>query len=201
MEQTPKLELEPFFDRVFIERDETVDKTAGGVIIPETEKEKPNKGIVIVAGPDCKSAFPGQKIIFGRDYGFELMISGREITVLREGDIYAGSPRPPMTDEEIEEVKKLLRNSSSVIVQPEQSVEGMFSEIMAMLTPDNRSVVDGPDLNVPIDAIMEESGQKPLTWYNPLSADKVKHMHENKKADPYIPGQFDNRSRQDKNKQ
>jgi chaperonin GroES len=151
--ETPKLELEPFFDRVFIERDETVDKTAGGVIIPETEKEKPNKGIVIVAGPDCKSVFPGQKIIFGRDYGFELMIGGREVTVLREGDIYAGSPRPPMAIEEFEKFTKLV---------PDKKEDEDFLELQKAL----------------YDSCTEEINK-----------------------DPYVPGQFDNRSRQDKNKQ
>lgn len=88
-----QLPLIPFFDRLFVLRDETLERTKSGVIIPDGDKERPNRGIVIAIGPDCKFAFKGQHIIFGQHHGFELQIGTEEITVLREQDIYAGEQR------------------------------------------------------------------------------------------------------------
>lgn len=86
-------QLVPFFDRLFVQRDETLERTPSGVIIPDSDKEKPNRGIVILTGPDCKSAYPGQLIIFGQHNGFEIMVGTEEYTILREQDIYAGEEK------------------------------------------------------------------------------------------------------------
>ena len=86
--------LKPFFNRLFVKRDETNDKTAGGLIIPETDKERPNKGIVIAAGPDCKFSYTGQRIVFGQHQGVDVVVDGVNYTILREEDIYAGEERP-----------------------------------------------------------------------------------------------------------
>lgn len=107
-----QLQLQPFFDRLFVQRDETLERTTHGVIIPDGDKEKPNKGIVITVGPDCIFAYPGQHIIFGQHHGFELMIEGQEITVLREQDIYAGEPRPSISQEE---VRRLMSQQPTTI--------------------------------------------------------------------------------------
>lgn len=93
MNNLPELNLAPFFNRIFVIRDETESTTAGGVFLPETDKEKPNKGIVIAAGPECKMAFAGQHIIFGQHHGVEIMVGGVEYTILREEDVYAGDKK------------------------------------------------------------------------------------------------------------
>lgn len=92
--EIPTLSFEPAHDRLFVIREETQTKTKGGLRIPETDKEKPNKGLVIAVGPKCDFAFVGQHIVFSKHHGFEVEIEGREYTILRDGDIYAGDERP-----------------------------------------------------------------------------------------------------------
>lgn len=99
-----QLPLTPFFDRLFVIRDETIERTKHGVIIPDGDKERPNRGTVIAIGPDCKFAYNGQHIIFGQHHGFELQIGTEEITVLREQDIYAGEKRPSFSSSEIKKI-------------------------------------------------------------------------------------------------
>lgn len=106
-QQLPIPTFDPAFDRLFVIRDETQDQTAGGVYIPETEKEKPNKGIVIAVGADCKFAFRGQRIVFGQHHGVDIYLDGMEITILRENDIYAGETRPKMS---IDELMRTMRD-------------------------------------------------------------------------------------------
>lgn len=156
MEQTPTIALEPFADRVFLQRDETADKTAGGVVIPENDKEKPNKGIVVSIGPECKWAYVGQRVIFGKDYGFELQISGQEVTVLREGDIYAGEPKPQV--DFLDHARKIDAND-----------------------------VDGSAIHK---FGKSETGIE-------INERNVQFSTDN----PYVPGQFDNATRQQKAKQ
>jgi chaperonin GroES len=88
----PQLSQGPINDRLFVIRDETPDKT-GKLIIPDTDKEKPNKGLVVAAGEDCRFVFPGQTIVFGQFHGVEINLDGLDITILRENDVYAGSKR------------------------------------------------------------------------------------------------------------
>lgn len=102
-------QLVPFFDRLFVQRDETLERTPSGVIIPDSDKEKPNRGIVILTGPDCKFAYAGQRIIFGQHNGFEIMVGTEEYTVLREQDIYAGEQIITKQDRIMAEVDRQIQ--------------------------------------------------------------------------------------------
>jgi len=90
--------LRPLGDRVLVEPASEEEKTAGGIILPDTAKEKPQKGMVKAVGPgrllengqrvpiDLKE---GDKVIFSKYGGTEVKIDGKEYTILREDDIYA----------------------------------------------------------------------------------------------------------------
>ncbi len=90
-----KMKFTPLHDRVLIERLEETEKTKGGIIIPDTAKEKPQEGKVIAAGSgkyvdgkkiplDVKK---GDRILFGKYSGSEVKIEGHEYIVIREEDI------------------------------------------------------------------------------------------------------------------
>lgn len=92
------MELRPLNDRVLVKRIEEDQKTAGGLIIPDTAKEKPQKGEVIAAGPGRRtdkgtllkmSVATGDKVLFGKYAGSEIKIDGQEYLILREDDILA----------------------------------------------------------------------------------------------------------------
>ncbi len=86
----------PLMDRILVKRIESLEKTAGGLFIPETAKEKPSEGMVIATG-DGKimddgrklemTIQEGQKILFGKYAGTEIKISGVEHLILREDDV------------------------------------------------------------------------------------------------------------------
>ena len=90
------MKLRPLNDRVLVLRIEGVEKTAGGIIIPDTVKEKPQEGKVVAAGPgklnekgeraplDVKE---NDRILFGKYAGTEIKIDGVEHLILREDDI------------------------------------------------------------------------------------------------------------------
>ncbi len=89
--------IRPLHDRVIVERLPQEDKTAGGIIIPDTAKEKPIKGKVVSAGKgrvtDEGKVLPldvkaGDTILFGKYAGTEFKIGGKEYLVMREEDIY-----------------------------------------------------------------------------------------------------------------
>jgi chaperonin GroES len=93
-----KLELRPLDDRIVVERVEAEEKTAGGILLPDTAKEKPQKGSVLAVGPgklldNGTRAKPdvkvGDTVLFGKYSGTEVKISGDEVIILREGDVLA----------------------------------------------------------------------------------------------------------------
>ncbi len=128
-----QLSLVPFFDRLFVERDETIEKTEHGVIIPDGDKERPNRGIVIAVGPDCKFAYASQRIIFGQHHGFELQIGNREVTVLREQDIYAGEQKPLSYQDNIDIAKRKYT--------PEKFKETL-DDIVSDISPRERQIIE-----------------------------------------------------------
>lgn len=92
------MRLKPLHDRVLVKRMEEEEKTKGGIIIPDTAKEKPIKGEVIAVGPgklsnEGKRMEPsvsvGNKVMFNKYAGTEVKIEGEEHLVMREDDIIA----------------------------------------------------------------------------------------------------------------
>lgn len=92
------MKLKPLHDRVLVKRLEEEEKTAGGIIIPDSAKEKPIKGEVVAAGPGKASTEgkkiemsvkKGDKVLFNKYAGTEVKIDGVEYLVMREDDILA----------------------------------------------------------------------------------------------------------------
>ncbi|MEJ6772337.1 MAG: co-chaperone GroES [Pelagibacteraceae bacterium] len=90
------MKFRPLHDRVLIESLESEEKTAGGIIIPDTAKEKPQEGKVIAVGPGAKSedgkAIPmdvkvGDRVLFGKWSGTEVKVDGKEYSIMKESDI------------------------------------------------------------------------------------------------------------------
>lgn len=90
------MNLQPLHDRVLVRRIEQDEKTAGGIIIPDTAKEKPQQGEVLAVGPgardDSGKAIPmavkaGDTILFGKWSGTEVKLDGEELLVMKESDI------------------------------------------------------------------------------------------------------------------
>lgn len=86
----------PLHDRVLVRRIEEDAKTAGGIIIPDTAKEKPMQGEVIAVGPGARDESgkrleldvkPGDRVLFGKWSGTEVKIDGRELLIVKESDI------------------------------------------------------------------------------------------------------------------
>jgi chaperonin GroES len=91
-----KLKFRPLHDRVVVKRIEAEEKTKGGIIIPDTAKEKPQEGEIVAVGPggrdengklvtmDVKA---GDRILFGKWSGTEVKIDGDELLIMKESDI------------------------------------------------------------------------------------------------------------------
>jgi len=86
----------PLHDRVLIRRVESEEKMAGGIIIPDTAKEKPMEGEVVAAGPGARGADgklqpmelkAGDRVIFGKWSGTEVKLDGEELIIMKESDI------------------------------------------------------------------------------------------------------------------
>lgn len=92
------MKLKPLHDRVLVKRLEEEEKTKGGIIIPDTAKEKPIKGEVVAVGPGKTndkgdkvklSVEKGDKVLFNKYAGTEIKVDGDEFLVMREDDILA----------------------------------------------------------------------------------------------------------------
>ncbi len=90
--------LRPLDDRIVVKRLEAEEKTAGGIILPDNAKEKPQKGEVVAVGPgklldSGARATPdvavGDKVLFGKYSGTEVKVDGVELLIMRENDILA----------------------------------------------------------------------------------------------------------------
>jgi chaperonin GroES len=83
----------PLHDRVIIKPVPLAEKTAGGIIIPDTAKEKPQRGIVVAAGPGKKdepvTVKKGDEVLYGKYSGTEFRFEGEDLLIMRESDILA----------------------------------------------------------------------------------------------------------------
>jgi chaperonin GroES len=85
--------LKPLADRVLVEPAPAEEKTVGGIIIPDTAKEKPQRGKVIAAG-DGKKDEPmtvkaGDTVLYGKYAGTEVSVDSEELLIMRESDVFA----------------------------------------------------------------------------------------------------------------
>jgi chaperonin GroES len=90
------MHFRPLHDRVVVRRLEAEEKTSGGIIIPDTAKEKPQEGEVVAVGPGARddsgklvelSVRAGDRILFGKWSGTEVKVEGEELLIMKESDI------------------------------------------------------------------------------------------------------------------
>ncbi|MFW2852278.1 co-chaperone GroES [Sphingomonas sp. TX0543] len=90
------MNFRPLHDRVLVRRVEAEEKTAGGIIIPDTAKEKPQEGEVVAAGAGAKGedgkvtpldVKAGDRILFGKWSGTEVKVNGEDLLIMKESDI------------------------------------------------------------------------------------------------------------------
>jgi chaperonin GroES len=90
------MKFRPLHDRVVVRRIDAEEKTAGGIIIPDTAKEKPMEGEVIAVGPGARNeqgqlvaldVQAGDRILFGKWSGTEVKLDGEELLIMKESDI------------------------------------------------------------------------------------------------------------------
>ena len=88
-----KLNIKPLADRVIIEPAAAEEKTAGGIIIPDTAKEKPQKGTVVAVGPGTKdnpvTVKTSDTVLYGQYSGTEISFEDKDYLIMRESDIVA----------------------------------------------------------------------------------------------------------------
>ena len=91
-----KLNFRPLHDRVVVRRVESEEKTAGGIIIPDTAKEKPSEGEVVAVGSGARDdsgaviamdVKAGDRILFGKWSGTEVKLNGEDLLIMKESDI------------------------------------------------------------------------------------------------------------------
>ncbi len=97
-EETAKFTVRPLDDRVVVETLEAEEQTAGGILLPDTARQKPQRGKVIAAGPgktrddgnrSAVAVSVGDEVLFGRYAGNDVEVNGKEFKIMREGDILA----------------------------------------------------------------------------------------------------------------
>ena len=90
------MNFRPLHDRVVVRRLDSEEKTKGGIIIPDTAKEKPSEGVVVAVGPGARDESgkiiapdvkTGDRILFGKWSGTEVKLDGEELLIMKESDI------------------------------------------------------------------------------------------------------------------
>ena len=91
------MKLKPLLDRVVIKRVEEENRTAGGIIIPDTAKEKPSQGVIVSVGPggrdEAGHEIPmtlkvGDRVLFGKWSGTEVKIEGEDLVIMKESEVF-----------------------------------------------------------------------------------------------------------------
>lgn len=91
------MKLKPLLDRVVIKRIEEENRTVGGIIIPDTAKEKPSQGVVVSVGPGGRdddgkliqmTLKPGDRVLFGKWSGTEIKIDGEDLIIMKETEVF-----------------------------------------------------------------------------------------------------------------
>ncbi|HVH82160.1 MAG TPA: co-chaperone GroES [Stellaceae bacterium] len=94
----------PLHDRVVVRRVEAEEKTAGGIIIPDTAKEKPMEGEVVAVGPGARGedgkiqpldVKAGDRVLFGKWSGTEVKLDGEDLMIMKEADLMGLVDHPP----------------------------------------------------------------------------------------------------------
>lgn len=90
------MKIRPLHDRVLVRRIEEEEKTTGGIIIPDTAKEKPSEGKVVAVGPGARTddgkiqppdVKKGNRVLFGKWAGTEVRVEGEDLLIMKESDI------------------------------------------------------------------------------------------------------------------
>ncbi len=90
------MSFRPLHDRILVRRVESEEKTKGGIIIPDTAKEKPQEGEVIAVGPGARNEAgqiqpldvkAGDRVLFGKWSGTEIKINGEDLLIMKESDV------------------------------------------------------------------------------------------------------------------
>lgn len=98
MAKKEDIKVRPLDDRIVVEPVEAEEKTSGGILLPDTAKQKPQRGVVLAVGPGklldngqraALSVAKGDEILYGRYAGNDVKVEGREIKIMRESDILA----------------------------------------------------------------------------------------------------------------
>jgi chaperonin GroES len=97
------MKFRPLQDRVLVRRVEQEAKSAGGIIIPDTAKEKPMEGEVVAVGPGARAedgtvhpldVKPGDRVLFGKWSGTEIKLDGEELMIMKESDLMGVFDKP-----------------------------------------------------------------------------------------------------------
>ena len=90
------MSFRPLHDRVVVRRVDSEEKTAGGIIIPDTAKEKPSEGVIVSVGPGARDdsgkvvaldVKEGDRVLFGKWSGTEVKVGGEDLLIMKESDI------------------------------------------------------------------------------------------------------------------
>jgi chaperonin GroES len=100
------MHFRPLHDRVLVRRIDAEEKTKGGIIVPDTAKEKPQEGEIIAAGPGARNeqgqlvpldVKPGDRVLFSKWSGAEVKIDGKDLLIMKESDLLAIIETPAAT--------------------------------------------------------------------------------------------------------
>ena len=104
------MKFRPLHDRVVVKRIDAEEKTAGGIIIPDTAKEKPQEGEVVAVGPGARDEHgklqplelkAGDRVLFGKWSGTEVKIDGEELMIMKESDVMGVIEGKPKTSKKV----------------------------------------------------------------------------------------------------